>query len=383
MNLSRRGFLRSLGVGTAAGIGVQWPLTSTLRADRFEPSRSGPEPGLILLYSNENAYGPSPKVIEAMQSLLNGVNRYPRMEYRALVERIAGLHHVKPDQILLGCGSTEILRMAACAFLGNGKQLIQASPTFEAIEHYAHAAGSEVIPVGLTRDFAHDLDGMLTRAGSSSTLVYICNPNNPTASLTSRKDLETFISKLAASTFVVIDEAYHHYVGESGMYASFIDRPVGDERVIVARTFSKVYGLAGLRLGYAVAPSHVIQQMRKFATEDNINAVVTQVAGTALADSDMVNDFVQRNANDRQEFLNHAMGRALKPIDSHANFVMMNTFHPAQEVIEHFRRNNILIGRRFPPMDTYIRVSLGRPEEMQAFWAAWDKLPYPKSSMQH
>ena len=186
-----------------------------------------------------------------------------------------------------------------------------------------------------------------------------------------------------ASTFVVIDEAYHHYVGESGMYASFIDHSLGDERVIVARTFSKVYGLAGLRLGYAVASPKIIQQMRKFATEDNINGVVTQAAGAALEDSDSLNDFVQRNANDRQEFFNHAMGRALKPIDSHANFVMMNTFHPAQEVIEHFRRNNILIGRRFPPMDTFIRVSLGRPEEMQAFWAAWDKLPYPKSSMQH
>jgi histidinol-phosphate aminotransferase len=273
--------------------------------------------------------------------------------------------------------------MATFAFLGNGKQLIQASPTFEAIEHYAHAVGSEVIPVPLTRDYAHDLDGMLGRAGSASTLVYICNPNNPTASLTARKDLETFISKLAASTFVVIDEAYHHYVGGSGMYASFIDRPLEDERVIVARTFSKVYGLAGLRLGYAVASPKIIQQMRKFATQDNINAVVTQVAGAALDDSDAVYDFVQRNANDRQEFFNHAMGRALKPIDSHANFVMMNTFHPAQEVIEYFRRNNILIGRHFPPMDTYIRVSLGHPEEMQAFWTAWDKLPYPKSSMHH
>jgi len=318
-----------------------------------------------------------------MKSSVNGVNRYPRLEYQPLVERIAGLHHVKPDQVLLGCGSTEILRMAAFAFLGNGKQLIQALPTFGPIEHYARAAGSEVIPIRLTRDFAHDLDGMLARANSSCTLVYICNPNNPTASLTSRNDLETFISKLTASTFVVIDEAYHHYAGESGMYASFIDRPLGDERVIVARTFSKVYGLAGLRLGYAVASPKVIQQMRKFATEDNINAVVTEAAGAALDDSDAVNDFVRRNANDRQEFLNCAMGHALKPIDSHANFVMMNTFHPAQEVIEHFRRSGILIGPRFPQMDTYIRVSLGRPEEMQAFWTTWDKLPYPKSSMHH
>jgi histidinol-phosphate aminotransferase len=257
---------------------------------------------------------------------------------------------VKVEQVLLGCGSTEILRMAALAFLGTGKQLIQASPTFEAIERYAGVAGSEVISVRLTPAFAHNLDGMLAHASPSTTLVYICNPNNPTASLTPRQDLENFISKLPVSTFVMIDEAYHHYAGQSGMYASFIDHPLDNERVIVSRTFSKVYGLAGLRLGYAVASPKIIQQMRKFVTEDDINAIVTQAGAAALDDTDGVHDFVRRNADDRQEFFNQAMARALKPIDSHTNFIMMNTFHPAAEVIQHFRTNNILIGRRFPPM---------------------------------
>ena len=383
MITSRRGFLRSLGAGTAAGVAVHWPLTGALRATRFEPPSPLQNDGFIRLNSNENAYGPSPKVVAVMNSSIGSANRYPRMEYKSLEERIAAANRVKPEQVLIGCGSTEILRMAAFAFLGNGKQLIQASPTFEAIEHYARAAGSGAISVRLASGFAHDLDGMLARATASSTLVYICNPNNPTATLTPRKDVENFITKLPASTFVVIDEAYHHYAGQSGMYASFIDRPLDDERVIVARTFSKVYGLAGLRLGYAVASPKLIQQMQKFATEDNINAVVTQAAGAALDDTDAINAFIQRNTDDRQEFFNQAMARALKPIDSHANFVMMNTFHPAEEVIEHFRRNNILIGRRFQPMDTYIRISLGRPEEMRAFWRAWDMLPYPKHSMQH
>src|SRR5712692_6478589 len=307
-------------------------------------------------------------VCTAMKTPIGSANLYPRMEYNGLVERIAVVNKVKPEQVLLGCGSTEILRVSAFAFLGSGKQLIQASPTFEAIEHYAHAAGAEVISVRLTPAFAHDLAGMLACA---------------TASLTPRKDLENIISKLPASTFVVIDEAYHHYAGQSGMYASFIDRPLDNERVIVARTFSKVYGLAGLRLGYAVASPKIIRQMRKFVTEDNINAFVTQAGAAALDDVEAVNDFIRRNADARQEFFNQAMARALKPIDSHANFVMMNTFHPAEEVIQHFRKNNILIGRRFPPMDSYIRISLGRPEEMLAFWRTWDVLPYPKHSMQH
>jgi len=382
MITSRRSFLR-FGAGAASAAVMRWPLTGVSRGGTFEPFRLKQDDVLIRLNSNENAYGPSASVGDAMKSAVASANRYPRMEYDALAERIANLHKVKPEQILLGCGSTEILRMAAFAFLGNAKQLIQASPTFEAIEHYARAAGSEVKSIRLTPAYAHDLDGILTSADASTTLVYICNPNNPTASLTPRKGLENFIARLPASTFVVIDEAYHHYAGTSGMYASFIDRPLDDERVIVVRTFSKVYGLAGLRLGYGVSSPKTIQRMRTFATENNINAIVTQAAAAALDDTDGVRDSVRRNADDRQEFFNQAMARALKPIDSHANFVMMNTFHPAEEIIQHFRKNNILIGRRFPPMDTYLRISLGRPEEMKAFWQTWNMLPYPKHMMHH
>jgi len=380
---SRRGFLRSLTGGAVAGAVAQWPLTGVTRAATFELSRFNQTDGLILLNSNENVYGPSAKVVDAIRSSIGSVNRYPRMQYDSLAERIADFHNVKPEQVLLGCGSTDILRLTAFAFLGPGKQLIRASPTFGAIEHYGRGAGAEVISVQLTPAFAHDLDGMLVRATASTTLVYICNPNNPTASLTPRKDLENFIRKLPESTFVVIDEAYHQYAGQSGTNASFIDRPYDDERIIVTRTFSKVYGLAGLRLGYAVASPKLVHQMRKFATEDDINALVTRAAAAALDETESVKDFVRRNTDDRQEFFNQAMARAVKPIDSHANFVMMNTFHPAEEVIQYFRKNNILIGRPLPPMDTYIRVSLGWPEEMLAFWRTWDGLPYTKRLMSH
>jgi histidinol-phosphate aminotransferase len=195
--------------------------------------------------------------------------------------------------------------------------------------------------------------------------------------------LEGFVGKLPLTTQVLIDEAYHHYAGHSEAYASFIDTPLMDERVIVTRTFSKVYGLAGLRLGYAVASPQVIEKMRRFLTEDGLNAIVAEVVGAAFDDADGVREFVKRNTDDRQEFHNQAMIRMLSPIDSHANFVMMNTQHPAEEVIEHFRKNNILIGRHFPPMDTYIRVSLGTPEDMAAFWQTWDLLPWAKKFMHH
>jgi histidinol-phosphate aminotransferase len=381
MAISRRKFLK---VTTAVGTALHFPLSETSIATPLEPTRFDHNDNLIRLYSNENAYGPSVAVRNAIASATSSANRYPRLQYPGLMEYVAGIHKVRPEQVLLGCGSTEILRMTVFAFLTSGKRLIQASPTFEAIGKYAETVGANnVTAVPLTRAFAHDLDGMLAHADASAGLVYICNPNNPTGSITPRRDIETFISKLSASTFVLIDEAYHHYAGKSGMYASFIDHPIDDERVIVTRTFSKVYGLAGLRLGYAIGSAAVIQQMHKFAVQDNVNAIATQAATAALDDVKGVSQAIQRNTNDREEFFNQALGRSLTPIDSHTNFVMMNTFHPADEVISHFRSNNILIGRRFPPMDSYIRVSLGLPEEMLAFWRVWDALPYDRNLRHH
>jgi len=380
---SRRDFLRSLGVGTAAGAALRSPLENISGTSLFQPGRLSASDEFIRLNSNENAYGPSPRVASAIRSAIDMVNRYPFMKYEEVTERIASFHGVKPEQVLFACGSTEILRVAACAFLGSGKKLIQGLPTFESVEHYAKAVGSEVVSVPLDRSFAHDLGRMLSHVDASTGLVYVCNPNNPTGSLTPRNDIENFISRLPANTKVLVDEAYHHYVIPTGMYSSFIDNPLGDERVIVTRTFSKIYGLAGLRLGYAVASPDVIEKIRQFATEDSLNAIVAEVVGVALNDAAAVRESVRRNRNDCQEFFNRAMTRNLKPIDSHANFVMMNIQHPAAEVIEHFRKHKVLIGRLFPPMDNYIRVSLGTPDEMQAFWRTWDLLPWSNKLMHH
>src|SRR5262249_41300269 len=147
-----------------------------------------------------------------------------------------------------------------------------------------------------------------------------------------REELQSFIAKIPRSVLVVIDEAYHHYVAKSATYASFMDHAVQDDRVLVTRTFSTVYGLAGLRLGYAVASPKVLERMRVFGTENNINAIVTQAAFSALSDAEGLGRSIEQNENDRQEFFNDAMARMLTPIDSHANFVMMNALHPAEDV---------------------------------------------------
>lgn len=374
--LSRRSFLHTLGLGTTVAA-IRFPAVADAAAQASQGAPHDIATDFIRLDRNENPYGPSPRVAEAMRVALSGANRYPTSE--ALVAHIAQFHHVQPEQVVVGCGSSEILRAAACAFLGPGTSVVVPAPSYEEMTDYAQAVGARITAVPLAPNFEHDLNGMLNRQTAATTLVYICNPNNPTATVTPRPEIESFIAKLSPRTHVLIDEAYYHYAGQAT--ASFLDHPSNDPRVIVSRTFSAVYGLAGLRLGYAVAAPDVAGKLRSPVTANNINAVAAHCATVALQDSDAVREFVQKNADTRQEFMNQAMARMLKPIDSHANFVMMNTHHPVEGVIQHFRQHHILVGRRFPPLDTYLRVSLGTPEQMKAFWQIWDLLPFAKTAM--
>lgn len=372
MTVSRRSFLRNVGWGAAAAGAVSaLPLPESLLF-AGEPPRTARPGGPLLLNSNENAYGAFPSVHAAMQRALAECNRYP--EDDRFREQVAALHQVKVEQVLAGCGSTEILKMAASAFTGPGRKLVQASPTFEALGAYARARGAEVVRVPLAKNFAHDLDAMLAACGSDAGLVYLCNPNNPTASLTPRGDLETFLKKLPAGVAVLMDEAYHHFV-DSPDYTSFLERPVEGEQMLVARTFSKVYGLAGARLGYSVAPRKITEALWPHRMFDSTNQMVLHGALAALEDAAALRAAVRRNARDREEFLRQAGRRKVTVVPSQANFVMVHTGRPAREVIQHFRQQNILVGRPFPPMETYLRVSLGRPAEMQAFWKAWDAMP--------
>jgi histidinol-phosphate aminotransferase len=369
--LSRRNFFKAAGIGAATVAA-----SATFPAELFawaEPSRAPQAGGPILLNSNENAYGPFPSVM-AMSNPFEGVNRYPDHHNDVLTDRLGALYKVDSSQVVTGCGSTEVLRMAANAFLGPGKKLVMAAPTFEAIGHYANVVHAETIKVPLAANFTHDLGAMLRAATPDTGLVYICNPNNPTGNLTPRSDLEDFISKLPKNVHVLMDEAYHDFVPATPDYVSFLDRPVADNRVIVARTFSKIYGLAGMRLGYGVAAKETAAQLREQRLEDSLNVFVMRCAMTSLDDAAGHQLAQQRNAADRDEFLRQATARKVKAIPSAANFVMINTGRPIRTLIDHFRKNNVAIGRPFPPLDSFARISLARPEEMKEFWRVWDLL---------
>ncbi|HXZ27512.1 MAG TPA: aminotransferase class I/II-fold pyridoxal phosphate-dependent enzyme, partial [Terriglobales bacterium] len=289
-------------------------------------------------------------------------------------ERIAQLHQVKPEQVFLGNGSTEILKMAANAFVDKEHRLVTPLLTFEAISFYAsNQPGVTVTYVGLTSDYRHDLQAMLGAARQNAGLVYVCNPNNPTGTLTPRAEIEEFIRALPRSTYVLIDEAYHHFAVGAPGYESFLDKPLDDPRVIVARTFSKVYGMAGLRLGYGIVPEGAVRAFRQQRLQDNVNMVSALCGAVALDDQAAVQVAVKRNAAERAEFQRQAARRKIAVMPSYANFFMVDAGRPIPQVIEHFKRNNILVGRDFH-YGTWLRVSLGLPSEMVAFWQAWDKI---------
>jgi histidinol-phosphate aminotransferase len=374
MNLSRRNFLRVSGVGLGAAAAASTvPLPLSAFAQRCgEPPRTPDPSGPILLNGNENAYGPLPKVKAAMPETLALANRYPDAKYDKLVATVARAHKVKPEQVHVSCGSTEILKMAADAYAANGARLVVAHPTFEAIAHYAEAEHGNVVQVPLRPDYSHDLSAMLRAMGAGPGLFYICNPNNPTASLTARAELEDFLKKVPPNTYTLVDEAYHHFAVGAPGYQSFLDHPVDDERVFVARTFSKVYGMAGLRLGYAVGAADTLKRLDTKELYDDVNCVAAHCGALALEDTSEMLEAVQRINGDRARFLAECDKRGIKYIPSYANFAMIYCGKASREVRATMHAQGILVGRPFALMDPWIRVSLGLPEEMRAFWRAWD-----------
>jgi len=372
--ISRRDLVRRLGAGAAAAALHSVAELPATAADSVN--------GLIRLDRNENPYGPPPKAVAAMlDAAETTANRYSDAKSEALRERLARFHNLPRERVVLGCGSSEIVRLAADAFLGSRRSAIFAQPTFDWIRVCAERVGAGVVTVALRHDYSHDLAAMLARSDDSTGLVYICNPNNPTGTLTPRRDLEAFIRELPAAAHVLIDEAYHHYAGASGDYASFIDRPIDDGRVIVARTFSKMYGLAGLRIGYAVASPETAQRLAESRLTDGVNIIAASAAAAALDEQEYVERCARQNVDDRQEFVNQAHARMLKPIDSQTNFVMMNTERQAIDVVRQFKRTGILLPPPVAGFDKHIRVSLGRPAEMRAFWLTWDAVNVGHSAM--
>ena len=364
-NISRRQFSRHVGAALgAAWVAGHWGGAPAVGGS---PAESSPSE-VIQLSQNENPYGPSPRALDAMTRSQAVASRYPN-DVGRLVDELARLHGVKPENIALGCGSTEILKMADMAFLGAEKNVVVAEPTYEAVLGYARITRAEPVRVPLTADFHHDLPKMAAACTERTGLVYLCNPNNPTATIVTRDEMAGFFARVPRSTAILVDEAYYHFV-ENPQYTSALEWLGKVPNLIVARTFSKIYGMAGMRLGYAISSAENIRAMRDHVLRFNINTSVVAAALASLADAELV-PAMRKKMNDTRRWLCRELekdGRRFMP--SEANFLMVEVGSDVQPLIAEFAQRKILVGRKFPSLPNWLRISIGTPAETEAFLSA-------------
>ena len=369
-NLSRRSFSKMVGVGVASAAVLP------ARLSRAAPATAN----IVRLSSNENPYGPSPAALKAMTDGFSLAWRYPDEHADLLVDELARINGVPSDQILLGDGSGEILKLAAAAFTNSDKKIVVANPTFEAIARHASVSRAEVVKIDLTANYSHDLPKMLAAANGVSSgatdgagtagLVYICNPNNPTASITPKNELAEFLAKTSPATTVLVDEAYHHYV-ESNDYESVMPLVKQYPNLIVARTFSKIYGMAGLRCGYCVTQLANIERMRTQQTWDSVNIMALVAALASLRDADQVTRGRKLNSDVKKSVCAELDGLGYHYIPSHANFMMIDLRRDVRPVIGALRARGVEVGRLFPALPNHLRVTVGAAPEMKAFLSAF------------
>ena len=323
----------------------------------------------VQLNSNENPYGPSPRALEALTRAQAVASRYPDALEDDVLDALAALHRVKREQVILGCGSGEILRMADLAALSAGRTVVTAETTFEAVLLYARVTKAEAVKVPLDARHRHDLSAMARACDARTGLVYVCNPNNPTGTVVAGDELAAFVARVPRTATVLVDEAYHHFV-EDPSYRSAETLIARHPNLLVARTFSKIHGLAGMRLGYAVGSPAAIEALRPHAFWSNANAGVLSAALASLADLDYQARTRQR-LNDTRRFLCRELEKdGRRYIPSEANFMMIDLGTDVKPVIEAFRARKILVGRRFPSLPTWLRVSIGTQAEIETFLRA-------------
>jgi histidinol-phosphate aminotransferase len=361
---SRRDFSRV--VGQSLALAASAPYLRAAQGGRHDQ----PEiEGAIHLNFNESPYGPSPKALDALAASGHVAARYPDGPYLKMLDALAQIHGVKRDNILLGCGSTEIICVADEAFLGPGKNLVVADTTFEAVIEYVKAARGEVVKVPMTPDHGHDLEKMAAACTSKTGLIYVCNPNNPTGTVLNHDDLAAFVNRVPPSALIFVDEAYFHFADAPG-YGTAADLIAQHPNLLVVRTFSKVYGMAGMRLGYAIGAKETLDTMRPYNLQPfNANAAVLTATYASLSDQAYIADCARKMNATRSWLCDQMAKDGRKFIPSQANFVMIDMGTDVQPVVDQFRARKILVGRRFPSMPNFLRVSIGTQPEVEQFVA--------------
>lgn len=362
-SLSRRELLRISGA-LAAGAGL--PLAPVARAadGATPPAATGP----ARLSFNENPYGPGPAARAAIAAATGDAWKYAVGEEMALRARIAAREGLPQAQVVLGSGSSEILHLAALATISGGGELLTATPTFSLLADEVRAAGGTVREVPLDARLAFDLPAMRAAVTPATRLVYVCNPNNPTGTRVDGAALRAFIASLPPEVTVLVDEAYLELASSMAEHSAVASVKAG-ANVVVARTFSKLHGLAGLRIGYALARADLAERIgrRRASSLSSLGLA----AATASYEDVAFQDESRRQLAEGLALTTQTLrSLGLRYAESHANFVFFDTGAPLARFLGAMRERGFSVGRPFPPYDTWCRVSIGTLAQMQSFAGA-------------
>jgi histidinol-phosphate aminotransferase len=320
---------------------------------------------LLRLGSNENPCGLGPAAKTAFVAAAGEANRYPGRAGQVLIDALAAQHKVEPAWIYLTPGSGELLRAATMAYTSSSRSLVVASPTFEAPGRAAAAIGAPVHAVPVTAEGRLDLEGMAAKAAGAG-MFFLCNPNNPTGASVPATAVASFVAMVKAAApeaKILVDEAYFEYVDDPG-YATAVPLAQADSRVFVTRTFSKIFGMAGLRVGYAIAHPDTIAALRKQGSSGTLSSASLAAAAAALADTTHLTAERARNTAARTFTRAKFEAAGYRVLPSSANFVMIDIKRDAGAFGALCRKHQIGVARAFPPLSTCVRLSIGTQEEM-------------------
>jgi len=361
---SRRSFLHLSAAASAVAAfhGMSEPMLAA--AARRRPHAKD----AVLIDSNENPLGPCQGARDAVSAIIPQGGRYSDNLTDDLVTTFAQQEGLNPEYIYCTPGSTPPLSLSVLAFTSPQKSYVTADPCFETGMNMAAIAGARVVKVPLAKNYAHDVKAMLA-AGPDAGVFYICNPNNPTGTLTSHSDIEYLVGNKPKDSIVLIDEAYIH-LSEA---PSALDLVKAGKDVILLRTFSKVYGMAGLRCGFVIARPDLLEKVIARGGQNFMPTTAVAAAIASLKDSTLVPERRHINASIRQQTFQWLDRNGYSYIPSESNCFLLDTKRPGKEVRDAMAKENVLIGRVWPIMPTYVRITVGTQEEMERFQAAFQR----------
>ena len=325
--------------------------------------------GAVMIDANENPLGPCVSARDAISAIIPQGGRYSDGLTDSLVKQIAELEGLKPDHVQVYPGSSEPLHHTVCAYTSSSRSYVTADPGYEAGMFAANTAGAKVVKVPLSKTYAHDVKAMLAAAPDAG-VFYVCTPNNPTGTLTSHSDIEYLVENKPKGSIVLVDEAYLHFSDGT----SVVDLVKAGKDVILLRTFSKIYGMAGLRCGFALGRPDLLEKVQEYAGWNAMPITALVAASASLKHTQLVPERKKVNADIRAEVFQWLDRNGYSYVPSQSNCFMLDTKRPAKEVIDAMQHQNVFIGRIWPAWPTYTRITVGTRPEMEEFQVAFKKV---------